>query len=95
MAHILGIPCDIRAIEDIANDRKIFLIDDSAQALGAEYHGKKTGSFGNAGFLSFARGKPFTILDGGALLTNDDDLYKSCRELASQYHHHYLKMFLK
>lgn len=70
--HLNGRSCNMKAIMDIASKHNILVIEDAAQALGATFSGKKTGSFGKAGAFSFY---PFKMLgafgDGGAITTND------------------------
>jgi dTDP-4-amino-4,6-dideoxygalactose transaminase len=68
--HLGGIPLELEAISEIAKKEKIFLIEDCAQSLGAEYQDKKTGSFGEFAFFSLCRGKGLTIYEGGLATTN-------------------------
>lgn len=68
--HLGGIPLDLQAISEIAKREKIFMIEDCAQSLGAEYQDKKTGSFGEFAFFSLCRGKGLTIYEGGLAITN-------------------------
>lgn len=68
--HLAGIPLDLQAIKKIAGDKNIFLIEDCAQSLGAEYQDKKTGSFGEFSFFSLCRGKGLSIYEGGLAVTN-------------------------
>ena len=76
-AHLYGQPCEMDSIIDIAEDSNVFVIEDCAQALGAEYKGKKVGSLGNAGIFSFDYDKNITTGGGGMITTNDDRLYSS------------------
>ncbi len=68
--HLGGIPADLDFISGIAGKEKIFLIEDCAQSLGAEYAGKKTGTKGDFSFFSLCRGKGLTIYEGGLAVTN-------------------------
>lgn len=68
--HLGGVPLDLAAISEIAKKENIFLIEDCAQSLGAEYQGKKTGSFGEFAFFSICRGKGLTIYEGGIAIAN-------------------------
>ena len=72
--HMLGYPCDMDAIMEIARKRNLFVIEDSAQAAGAEYKGRKTGSIGDVGCFSFYMNKNMTSAEGGMLVTNDEDV---------------------
>jgi len=72
---LFGLPADYDAIEKIARDHGLFVIEDAAQAFGGEYKGKKACSFGNIGCTSFFPAKPLGCYgDGGMCFTNDDDL---------------------
>lgn len=83
--HMFGIPCDMDLIMDIAQDNKAIVIEDAAQAMGAEYQGKKVGTIAEAGFFSFGRGKPITAMGGGAIVTNDSDIARKCRAIISGF----------
>jgi len=67
--HLGGIPLDLEAIKPIAEEHKIFIIEDCAQSLGASYKGKKTGTSGEFSFFSLCRGKGLTIYEGGLIVT--------------------------
>ena len=72
---LFGLPADYDAIEKIARDHGLFVIEDAAQSFGGEYKGKKTCSFGNIGCTSFFPAKPLGCYgDGGMCFTNDDAL---------------------
>ena len=76
--HIFGHPCDMNAINDLAEERGVLVIEDACQAHGATYRGRKTGSLGHIGCFSFYPTKNMTVGgDGGMVTTNDDDLAKS------------------
>ncbi|WP_341221443.1 DegT/DnrJ/EryC1/StrS family aminotransferase [Polaribacter atrinae] len=68
--HLYGMPAKIDEIVCIARKYNIMLIEDAAEALGAEYKGKKCGSFGDFAVLSFNNNKIVTTLGGGALICN-------------------------
>jgi dTDP-4-amino-4,6-dideoxygalactose transaminase len=80
--HLYGHPADMDTILAIAAKRKLWVLEDCAQAHGARYHGKKVGSMGLAGAFSFFPSKNLTVLgDGGCLCTNDDALAEKVRML--------------
>ena len=68
--HLAGLPLDLDSLKKITEDKKIFLIEDCAQSLGAEYNGIKTGALGDFSFFSLCRGKGLTIYEGGVAATN-------------------------
>ncbi|MFA5271755.1 MAG: aminotransferase class V-fold PLP-dependent enzyme, partial [Candidatus Omnitrophota bacterium] len=70
VVHLAGIMLDFDRIQGIAQKYKIFTIEDCAQALGAEYKGKRAGMLGDFSFFSLARGKGLTIYEGGVLVSN-------------------------
>src|SRR5208337_2314624 len=71
--HLYGLPADLDPIRKLARDRGITLIEDAAQAHGAEYNGSKIGSIGDMTCFSFYAGKNMTTGEGGMVTTNDDD----------------------
>lgn len=80
--HLYGQPADMNPINEIAAQYKLKVIEDAAQAHGALYKGKRTGSLGNAAGFSFYPGKNLGALgDGGAVTTNDDELADRVRTL--------------
>ncbi|MFH1401640.1 MAG: UDP-4-amino-4,6-dideoxy-N-acetyl-beta-L-altrosamine transaminase [Parcubacteria group bacterium] len=74
-----GLPCDYNQIQKIAKKHKLLIIEDAAQALGAEYRGKKIGSFADMTILSFHPVKTITTGEGGMVLTNNKKLYESLK----------------
>ena len=75
--HLFGQPCDMDAIVDIAGQHDLHIVEDCAQALGAEYRGTKVGTIGNVGCLSFFPSKNLGCFgDGGMVVTNDSKLYE-------------------
>ena len=70
--HLYGQACEMTAIEEIAKNHNLFIIEDNAQAQGAAYNGKITGSWGHINGTSFYPGKNLGALgDAGAVTTND------------------------
>jgi len=82
--HLFGCPCELDAIADISRKHGLYLIEDVAQALGAEYHGKKAGSFGDLAIFSFGPGKSLTGGEGGALAVNNESLLDSIAKVHAQ-----------
>ncbi|MBI4846242.1 MAG: aminotransferase class I/II-fold pyridoxal phosphate-dependent enzyme [Candidatus Omnitrophica bacterium] len=78
--HMYGNPCQIDKILDIAKKHNLKVIEDAAQACGAEFRGKKTGSFGEIGYFSFGLTKNFNTLGGGMIVTDDDELAFTIRK---------------
>ena len=75
--HWTGRPCDMTAIRTIARKHKVFVIEDCAQAVSAEYRGQKVGSFGDVGCFSLHPLKTLNACgDGGILTTNNKALYE-------------------
>lgn len=70
-----GMP-DMAAIRAIAERHGIAVIEDAAEAIGSEYHGRKAGSLGDVGVFSFHGSKTLTTGEGGMLVTNREDLYQ-------------------
>jgi dTDP-4-amino-4,6-dideoxygalactose transaminase len=69
-----GQPCDVREIREIAADYNLYLIEDAAHALGAEYEGQKVGGFADITVFSFHPVKHITTGEGGMCVTNNKDL---------------------
>ncbi len=74
--HIAGYPADLDALVDIVERHNIKLIEDCAQAHGAEWRGKGVGSWGHFGCFSFQTSKNLCAGEGGIVLTNDRELYE-------------------
>jgi len=75
--HLAGWPCEMDEIMTIANERKLFVIEDCAQAHGAKYKGKSVGSIGHIGCWSFCQDKIMTTGgEGGMVTTNDKSLWE-------------------
>ena len=77
--HTWGRACDIEALEDIARRRKLQLLFDAAHAFGCSYKGKPIGGFGRCEILSFHATKFFNSFEGGAVLTDDEQLAEKMR----------------
>lgn len=75
--HMLGNPCNMDKIMAIARKHNLIVLEDSCQAAGASYKGKKTGTIGNIGAFSLNMFKTINSGDGGLVATNDQKLYES------------------
>jgi perosamine synthetase len=82
--HLFGHPCDMNRIRDIADKHDVRLIEDAAQAHGAECRGVRTGCFGDISAFSFYVNKVITTGEGGMVVTNDSDLAARARRLGDQ-----------
>ena len=87
--NLFGQSCDMEAIMEIANKHNLWVVEDNAQAIGADYtfsdgHSQKTGTIGHIGCTSFYPSKNLGAYgDGGALYTNDDELAGKLRKIAN------------
>lgn len=91
--HLFGQPADMDPILEIANKHGLYVVEDAAQAHGAEYKGRRIGSIGDAGCFSFYPGKNLGAFgEAGAIVTNDANLRQKIKMLrdhgqARKYHH--------
>ncbi len=76
LAHTLGNSYDLDKIMELAEKYNLWVIEDSCDALGGEYKGKKLGTIGHIGTFSFYPAHHLTMGEGGAVITNDAQLYK-------------------
>lgn len=82
--HLYGQPCDLAGLKALADEHGLKIIEDAAQAHGAEFHGRRIGAIGDIGTFSFYPGKNLGAYgDGGAIVTNDAALAKKCRMIAN------------
>lgn len=91
--HLYGQPVDMDRVNEIATQRSLFVLEDNAQAIGATWNGRMTGTLGDAAAFSFYPGKNLGALgEGGAVTTNDSNLATRIDLLRShgslqKYHH--------
>ena len=83
VVHLYGQPAEMKAFREIAEDHGLYLIEDCAQAHGAEYEGKRVGTFGDIAAFSFYPTKNMTTGEGGMVVTNDDELAERARLIRS------------
>lgn len=82
--HLYGHSCDMDALLNIAEENNLKIIEDCAQAHGAQYKGQLVGGIGDIGTFSFYPGKNLGAYgDGGAITTNNDELALRCRKIAN------------
>jgi CDP-6-deoxy-D-xylo-4-hexulose-3-dehydrase len=81
LAHTLGNPFDLGVVMDIARRHDLFVIEDSCDALGALYDGRKVGTFGDIGTLSFYPAHHITMGEGGAVFTNRPVLQRAAESI--------------
>ncbi|MFC2153917.1 DegT/DnrJ/EryC1/StrS family aminotransferase [Candidatus Altiarchaeota archaeon] len=79
--HLYGHPCEMDEINELAHDNSLSVVEDCAEAHGAEYKDKKVGSFGDMGVFSFYGNKTITTGEGGMLVTDNKELYERARFL--------------
>jgi perosamine synthetase len=82
--HVFGMPCDMEAIESLARDFGLFVIEDACEALGAEYRRRKAGTFGDVASFAFYPNKQMTTGEGGMIVTDDDAIATACRSMRNQ-----------
>jgi len=84
VVHMSGAPANIKPIRDITRKRGLFLLEDCAQCNGGAVDGQRVGTFGEMATFSFQMNKNMTAGEGGAVVTNDDRLYRrafACHDL--------------
>jgi len=81
--HYGGCPCKVRELREIADDHRILLIEDAAEAFGAKIWDSKVGTFGDSAMFSFCQNKVITTGEGGAAVTNDKKIYERLKLIRS------------
>ncbi|HEY4523534.1 MAG TPA: DegT/DnrJ/EryC1/StrS family aminotransferase [Candidatus Paceibacterota bacterium] len=83
---VFGRPADWKELHRIAKKHKLLLIEDSAEAIGSVYYGKKAGSYGDAAIFAFYPNKQITTGEGGVITTNNSHLAELCASMRNQGH---------
>ncbi len=83
-AHLYGTPSRIDELMKIAREHGAIVIEDAAESLGATYHGRQTGTFGDYNAISFNGNKIITGSSGGMMLTDDEDAAAKVRKWSTQ-----------
>ncbi len=79
--HLMGYPCDMKRISKIAKENNLRLVEDSCEAHGASQEGKKVGTFGDIGTFSFFLSHHITTMEGGMLVTNNEEIAEIAKSL--------------
>ncbi len=79
--HMYGHPCDMNPLRELATRHNLWVLEDAAEAHGAEYHGRKCGGLGDAACFSFYANKILSTGEGGMVVTNDASFAEQCRSL--------------
>lgn len=86
--HMCGAMADLDALKAICDKHNLILLEDACQSFGATYKGKAVGSIGHAGTFSFDFVKTITCAEGGAVITNDKDVYVKSDGYTDHGHDH-------
>ncbi len=86
--HMCGAMADMDALVAICKEHNLILFEDACQSIGASYKGKKLGTIGEAGAFSFDFVKTITCGEGGAVVTNKEDVYIKCDGYSDHGHDH-------
>ena len=86
--HMCGSMSQMDELKAICTKHKLLLLEDACQAIGASYKGKSAGTIGDAGTFSFDFVKIVTCAEGGAVITNSDEVYKKCDQYSDHGHDH-------
>ncbi|MEO6914385.1 MAG: DegT/DnrJ/EryC1/StrS family aminotransferase [Chitinophagaceae bacterium] len=86
--HMCGSMADMDALVSICKEYNLVLIEDACQSIGGTYHGKKLGTIGDAGTLSFDFVKTITCGEGGVVMTNNKDVYIKSDAYSDHGHDH-------
>ncbi|MEM3980001.1 MAG: DegT/DnrJ/EryC1/StrS family aminotransferase [Ignisphaera sp.] len=81
VVHLFGHPADMKAVKDITEDKKLLIIEDAAQAHGAEAYGKKVGLFGDVAVFSFYATKNMTTGEGGIVVSDNKEVIEKVKLL--------------
>ena len=84
--HIYGHPCEMDSIMEMARKHKLWVIEDAAEAHGAEYKGRRAGGIGHVNCFSFYANKIITTGEGGMVVTDDEEIAERARALKDLAH---------
>ncbi len=86
--HMCGSMAQMDELKAICEKHKLFLLEDACQAIGASYKGKRLGTIGDAGTFSLDFVKIITCAEGGAVLTNNKEIFEKCDQYSDHGHDH-------
>ena len=90
VVHLFGYPANVEDIYELSKSHNVFVIEDAAQAFGNAFSDspeKKLGLLGDAGFFSFGRGKPLSLMHGGLLATQSEEIYREALKIFRTLNH--------
>ncbi len=90
LVHLFGYPANILEMQEICREGGIFLVEDAAQTFGiclSDSDDSKLGLLGDAGFFSFGRGKPISLMHGGILVTNSEEIFVEAKGIHGDLNH--------
>jgi perosamine synthetase len=97
--HLFGFPADVPGLRRLVRDPNVTVVEDAAQAMGETWEGRKLGTLGDVSFFSLGRGKAFSTVEGGVILTDRDDIAEMLKRhmagLSSYGSWELLNLFLK
>ena len=102
VTHILGFPANMQIIKSLIKGKNIILLEDCCESLGSKFKNTKVGNFGLAGSFSFYWGHHMTTIEGGMIVTNNENFYNMCilkrshgfaRDLPKKYHNKLKKKY--
>jgi CDP-4-dehydro-6-deoxyglucose reductase, E1 len=79
--NLLGNPCDLLPLQKLCKSENLILIEDNCESFGAKYKGKFTGTFGTVGTFSFFFSHHLQTMEGGMIITDDEEIAQSCKSL--------------
>jgi perosamine synthetase len=81
--HLFGYPADVARLRKLCWDPRVTIVEDAAQAMGETREERKVGTLGDVSFFSLGRGKAFSVVEGGVVLTNRDDFAEGLNRFVS------------
>jgi CDP-4-dehydro-6-deoxyglucose reductase, E1 len=81
LTNVLSLSCDMKKLNDFCDKNSILLIEDNCESMGSEFEGQKLGNFGKAGTMSFFVGHQMSTIEGGCVVTEDEDLYEMLKKV--------------